>query len=38
LNHGIRVQNEVAAISLIRGALLNYDSSLIPEVYNWSSA
>ena len=34
------VQNEVAAISLMRGALLNYlyDTSLIPEVYNWSSA
>jgi hypothetical protein len=38
LNHGIRVQNEVAAIFLMRGALLNYDSSLIPEGYNWNSA
>ena len=38
LNSYIRVQNEVAARSLMRDALSTFDSALIPEVYGWSSA
>lgn len=37
LNSYIRVQNEVAARSLMRDALSTFDSALIPEVYGWSS-
>ncbi|CAI0643667.1 unnamed protein product [Colletotrichum noveboracense] len=35
LNEEIRVQNEVAVMSLAREALKHHDPSLVPEVYGW---
>ncbi|KAL3294812.1 phosphotransferase enzyme family protein [Colletotrichum asianum] len=35
LNEEIRVQNEVAVMSLAREALEHHDTSLVPEVYGW---
>ncbi|KAF4808754.1 hypothetical protein CGCSCA5_v012043 [Colletotrichum siamense] len=35
MNEEIRVQNEVAVMSLAREALKNHDPSLVPEVYGW---
>ncbi|KAI8312633.1 hypothetical protein K4K59_005743 [Colletotrichum sp. SAR11_240] len=35
LNEDIRVQNEVAVMSLAREALKHHDPSLVPEVYGW---
>ncbi|KAI8167012.1 hypothetical protein K4K49_011180 [Colletotrichum sp. SAR 10_70] len=35
LNENIRVQNEVAVMSLAREALKQHDPSLVPEVYGW---
>ncbi|KAF4834451.1 hypothetical protein CGCTS75_v003200 [Colletotrichum tropicale] len=35
LNEQIRVQNEVAVMSLAREALKHHDPSLVPEVYGW---
>lgn len=37
INHEVRVENEVAAMTLMRDALSSYSSNLIPEVYDWSS-
>lgn len=36
LNEDVRVQNEVAAMSLMRQALSTYQDALIPNVYAWS--
>ncbi|KAI5859398.1 hypothetical protein GGS23DRAFT_600519 [Durotheca rogersii] len=36
VNEEVRVQNEVAAMSLARQALAGYDQSLVPLVYAWS--
>lgn len=37
INHEVRVENEVAAMTLMRNALSSYSSSLVPEVYDWNS-
>jgi hypothetical protein len=36
INHDIRVENEVAAMTLMRDALSSYSANLVPEVYDWS--
>lgn len=38
VNHETRVENEVAAMVLMRDALSSYSSQLIPQVYDWNSA
>jgi hypothetical protein len=38
LNNGVRVQNEVAVISLMRETLSTYNYSIIREVYGWNTA
>ena len=35
LNEKIRVQNEVAMMTLIRESLSQYNSALVPELYGW---
>lgn len=37
INHEVRVENEVAAMTLMRDALSSYSSKLVPEVYDWHS-
>ncbi|KAK6209010.1 hypothetical protein LQW54_006758 [Pestalotiopsis sp. IQ-011] len=37
INHEVRVENEVAAMTLMRDALSSYSSSLVPEIYDWNS-
>jgi len=38
LNNAVRVENEVAAITLMRYALSSHESGLVPEVYGWNTA
>lgn len=37
LNEEVRIENEVAAIVLMRNALSEYGSMIVPDVYGWSS-
>ena len=38
VNHETRVENEVAAMMLMRDALSAYISQIVPQVYDWTSA